>query len=208
MLDKGTHEPRAQAFLEACFKNPSNRILFDALVASSLPNWIITSGCLFQTAWNVMDGKLPEYGVRDYDVFYFDDSDLSWDSENHWVNEFSALNKVLSAPVEVRNQARVHLWYEKKFEQPYPRLKTAFEGIDRFLERVAMVGIYAREDGSPQLWACRLIQNARRSRRRIQQGIVRTVHIDQDLPMIYEQKSYRRLAKEWRNVVVMAWKSG
>ncbi len=187
---------RMQAFLTTCFCNPSNQKLFDALVTSDMPNWIITSGCLFQTVWNVLEGLPPEQSIRDYDVFYFDDGNIDWHAEDEWINKINSLCGILSAPVEVRNQARVHLWYEDKFAHPYPPLKTAFEGIDRFLEQVAMVGIYAVDDGTPRLYAPAGLDD-------VYNRIVRPTYM-QDLPDIYDEKA-RRLSNEWRGVKVLPW---
>ena len=49
--------------------------------------------------------------------------------------------------VEVRNQARVHLWYSKKHGLPYPALLSSTEGIDRFLTKNTKVGIRRTQDG-------------------------------------------------------------
>jgi hypothetical protein len=43
--------------------------------------------------------------------------------------------------VEVKNQARVHLWYEKRFGVPCPALKRATDGIDRYLAAGLCLGI-------------------------------------------------------------------
>src|SRR5260370_9462993 len=47
----------------------------------------------------------------------------------------------LGLKVEVRNQARVHLWYPQKHGLPYPALKSSTQGIDRFLTQNTQVGI-------------------------------------------------------------------
>lgn len=46
-----------------------------------LPGWYLTAGCLFQTVRNVVTDRAPTGGIKDYDVFYFDDGDLSWEAE-------------------------------------------------------------------------------------------------------------------------------
>ena len=51
-------------------------------------------------------------------------------------------------PIEVKNQARVHLWYEAHFGYPYPKLASAKEGIDRLLIPSTCVGV--RRLGSSQ----------------------------------------------------------
>jgi len=43
--------------------------------------------------------------------------------------------------VEVKNQARVHLWYGQRFGRPYPQLHTAKQGIDRYLVAGTCIGL-------------------------------------------------------------------
>ena len=43
--------------------------------------------------------------------------------------------------VEIRNQARVHLWYPQRFGHAYPQLSSARAGIDRYLVACTCVGI-------------------------------------------------------------------
>jgi uncharacterized protein len=58
----------------------------------------------------------------------------------------------LGAKVEVRNQARVHLWYPQKHGLPYPALHCSTEGIDRFLTKNTQVGV-RRTPGGHDLYA-------------------------------------------------------
>lgn len=51
----------------------------------------------------------------------------------------------LGVPVEAKNQAQVHLWYEEHFGYPYPRLANVKEGVDRFL--VPSTCVAARQMG-------------------------------------------------------------
>jgi Nucleotidyltransferase len=44
--------------------------------AMDLPGWYLVAGCLYQTGWNVVTGQPAQAGILDYDVAYFDDSDL------------------------------------------------------------------------------------------------------------------------------------
>jgi hypothetical protein len=52
--------------------------------------------------------------VKDYDVFYFDE-DLSWEAEDAVIQHLGVLTNDLGVTVEIRNQARVHLWYKQRF---------------------------------------------------------------------------------------------
>jgi hypothetical protein len=51
------------------------------------------------------------------------------------------------ATIEVRNQARVHLWYPQKHGLLYPALTCSTQGVDRFLTQNTQVGIRRRPDG-------------------------------------------------------------
>jgi uncharacterized protein len=78
----------------------------------ALPDWYLVAGCLYQTVWNVVTGQPPEAGILDYDLGYFDASNLSWDAEDAVIRAGHVIFAGLPAPVQIRNQARVHLWYE------------------------------------------------------------------------------------------------
>jgi uncharacterized protein len=60
-----------------------------------------------------MTGRPLDYGIKDYDLGYFDDSDLSYEAEDAVIRRVkAAFDEPLRSTVEVRNQARVHLWFE------------------------------------------------------------------------------------------------
>ena len=48
----------------------------------NLSQGFLVAGCLAQTIWNLIGGHAPEANIKDYDIFYFDDSDLSWQAED------------------------------------------------------------------------------------------------------------------------------
>jgi uncharacterized protein len=127
-------------FLHVALKNSINERITRELDALALPDAWLVSGCLVQTVWNVMTGRAVDYGISDYDVFYFD-PDTSWEAEDEVIRKLEERLSKLGAKIETRNQARVHLWYPEKHGLPYPPLKCSNEGIDRFLTANTMVGI-------------------------------------------------------------------
>jgi hypothetical protein len=129
-----------EEFLAAALRNPANDAILTALADHALPDAWLVSGCLVQTVWNVLTRRPVGYGIQDYDVFYFD-SDTSWDAEDRVIRSFAGAAHALGVPIQIRNQARVHLWYEQKFRRPYPPLSRSTDGIDRFLTRNTKVGI-------------------------------------------------------------------
>lgn len=127
-------------FAAAVLSNPVNAAILTRLPALGLADAWLVSGSLFQTVWNAMNGHAPDRGINDYDLSYFD-PDTSWDAEDAAIRRTAEAFADLGAKIELRNQARVHLWYEQKFGAPYPPLTRATDGIDRFLMHCAMVGL-------------------------------------------------------------------
>ncbi|WP_375203587.1 nucleotidyltransferase family protein [Hyphococcus sp.] len=129
---------------------PENELLLEKLPELNLPQCYLTAGCLFQPVWNIQAGQAPDWGIRDFDVFYFDDRDLSWGAEDQVIEQACDLLGPLSSRVEIRNQARVHLWYEQRFGSPVTSLTSSKAGIDRFLIACTCVGV---DIGSREVYA-------------------------------------------------------
>jgi uncharacterized protein len=137
-------EPR---FLADVLRNRFNRAILASWNLLDLPDGWLVAGCLFQTVWNLQAGRAPEADIKDYDIFYFDPADLSARGEQAVQRRVDAKLGALGVPVEVKNQARVHLWYEQHFGFPYPRLSSASDGIDRFLIPATCVGVQRTPSG-------------------------------------------------------------
>lgn len=116
-------------------------VLLERLEDLDLPDWYLTAGCLFQTVWNVVTGRDPGAGIADYDVFYFDDSDLSWEAEDSVIQRGNRIFADLDVDVEIRNEARVHLWYEPKFGVPMPPYSSSEAAIDSFGATTCCLGV-------------------------------------------------------------------
>jgi hypothetical protein len=132
-------------FLAAALRNPANEIIAGQLFELALPDAWIVAGCLVQTVWNVLTQRPVDYGINDYDVFYFD-ADTSWEAEDAIIRKLAERLAPRGITVEARNQARVHLWYPQKHGLPYPPLLTSTEGIDRFLTKNTRIGIRRTRD--------------------------------------------------------------
>jgi hypothetical protein len=127
-------------FLSLIQCNPNNAAILERLPQLGQADCWLVSGALFQTVWNLRSGLPPAHGILDYDIFYFD-PDTSWDAEDRVIARGNDVFADLGVMVQIRNQARVHLWYEKKFAMPYPPLTRATDGIDRFLMQCSQVGV-------------------------------------------------------------------
>lgn len=140
----------SRRFVTEALQNPHNAALLERLPFLGLPDVWLVAGCLFQTVWNLRTGLAATAHIKDYDVFYFDASDLSEDAEQAVQTRVTALFGDLPITVEAKNQARVHLWYERWFGYPYAPLQSASNGIERFLVPCTCVGLQPGREGSDQ----------------------------------------------------------
>lgn len=133
-----------------------NDTLTDVLAraaAMDLPGWYLVAGCLYQTVWNVVTGQAPEAGILDYDLAYFDPSDLSWEAEDAVIQAGSKVFGHLPQPVQIRNQARVHLWYEQKYGVPCLPHESTEAAIDTFEATTACLGVHLAPGGQWRIYA-------------------------------------------------------
>jgi uncharacterized protein len=127
-------------FLALALENRWNAIILDRAPSLGLGDWWLTAGCIAQSVWNGLYGREPDHGILDYDIFYFD-PDTSWVAEDRVISRAAAAFADLPITVQIRNQARVPLWYEEKFGVPFPPVARASDGIDRFPCGTVAVGI-------------------------------------------------------------------
>lgn len=115
-----------------------------------LPDAIVFSGAIYQRVLNHLGGRDLDYGIKDYDVGYFDDSDISYEAEDVVIRRVAAAFQApLRDMVEVRNQARVHVWFERKFGERYAPLTSSAEAPERFVSPMFAVG--ARLDADERM---------------------------------------------------------
>lgn len=81
------------------------------------------------------------------------DPDTSWAAEDAVIRRGADLFADLGVKVEIRNQARVHLWYPQKYAEPYPPLTGTVAALDRFLATACMVGLSPGGAGQPAVAA-------------------------------------------------------
>jgi uncharacterized protein len=140
-------------FRTAVASNPTLMRVLDLAAGMNLPGWYLLAGCLYQTVWNVVTGQPPEAGILDYDLGYFDASDLSWEAEDAVIQAGRKVFAACTVPVQIRNQARVHLWYEPKFGVPCPPHESSEAAIDTFEATCACLGVRLEPGGRWRIYA-------------------------------------------------------
>lgn len=89
--------------IAAAAADPVCAAILDRMPHLGLSEWWLTAGAVFQNVWNAVEGHAPGYGIKDYDVFYFDDTDLSWEAEDAVIRRAADLFHDVPAHVELRN---------------------------------------------------------------------------------------------------------
>ena len=161
--------PRLRGIVRAA---PSLMEVLQTVRTLELPDWLVMSGAVYQRVLNQLTGRVPDYGVRDYDLGYFDASDISYEAEDVVIRRVAtAFDEPFKSTVEVRNQARVHVWFEAHFGEPYTPLSSTAEALERFVCPMFAVGVRLEADdrlhiaapfGLGDLFALRLRPNPRR----------------------------------------------
>lgn len=146
-------EGQRAAFLAIVAADPLLTATLARVRALALPDWLVVSGALYNSVWNHLTGKPPGYGIKDVDLFYFDDTDLSYEAEDAVIRRAAGHFNGLPLPVEVRNQARVHLWYPIKFGRECPRYGNSSESVTYFASKTHAVGVRYGCDGALELVA-------------------------------------------------------
>jgi uncharacterized protein len=141
------------AFLDIIWSDRLVRGALERARDMDLPDWWLVSGVLYNSLWNHLTGKPSGHGIKDIDLFYFDDADHSYEAENAVIRRGEAAFEGLAVPVEIRNQARVHFWFEQRFGAPYPKLNSGKDGVSFFASKTHAAAVRLEADGELRLHA-------------------------------------------------------
>lgn len=161
----------------------------------ALPDSWLVAGAIAQTVWNHRFGFPPAHGINDIDIVYFDASDLSEDAEAEHAAGVRRAFSDLPVWIDVKNEARVHLWYEAKFGYSLKPYTSTTDAIATFPTTATAVGLCPR-NGNLELCAPFGLSD-------LLGGIVRP-NKRQIRREIYEQK-VSRWVKLWPDLNVVGW---
>jgi hypothetical protein len=133
--------------LAAVRADPVAAAVLDRADRLGAPDWALAAGAVYQNVWNALTGRPGGYGVRDYDLAYCDTADLSWEAEDAMIRRAAALFADLPRPVEVRNQARVHIWFEDKYGEARAPLTSTEAALKGYAAPAHMTAVRRGADG-------------------------------------------------------------
>lgn len=132
--------------------NPLLNSIFHKAHELGIDHYYIGAGCVTQSVWNHLFELPLHHGIHDIDFVYFD-SDLSYDKECEMINSVRELYNDIPFFVDVKNQARVHLWYEQHFGYPITPYASLEEAINTWPTTATAVGVRRHVDGAWRVYA-------------------------------------------------------
>lgn len=133
-------------------KDPDLWQLITAASALNIPNLYVGGGSLAQSVWNHLFHKSIGYGFSDVDIVYFD-GDLSEEKEKRVRNQISAALSPNRYDVDVKNEARVHLWYQAHFGMSIKPYSSTEDAISSWPSTATALGVYLDKKQKLQVFA-------------------------------------------------------
>ena len=129
-------------FVERTIKSsPLLGPVFDGWGDVRLPNCWLVAGAVVQTVWNAKHGYSPDHGIKDIDIVYFDAKNLAAEPEQEEEHRIRSLFTNLPVQIDVKNEARIHLWYEARFGFAIAPYQSAEEAIATFPTTATAIGV-------------------------------------------------------------------
>ena len=114
--------------------------LLKILESDGLENYYVTAGCINQTIFNYYHDYDINYGINDFDIVYYD-KDITYEKEDIIIKRLTKRINKLNIKTDIKNQARVHLWYYEKYgikRIPYTSVEDA---ISKFGTTITCIGV-------------------------------------------------------------------
>lgn len=164
--------------------------------ALGIPNLYVGGGSITQSVWNHLFSKPIGYGISDVDIVYFD-TDLSQEKERMVLEQIVKTTKQNQYALDVKNEARVHLWYEEEFGLSIPAYTFTEEAISTWPSTATSIGIFFDQESNLQVFAPYGMYD-------LFSGIVRPnkAMISRE---VYEKKIEKWCSK-WPELNVIGWK--
>lgn len=127
-------------FKEIILKNNVLKTILERLEGYGLDNYYVAAGAINQTVFNYYHNNSMDYLIDDYDIVYYDE-DLSYEREDKIIKEINLLCKDLNVSLDIKNQARVHLWFKNKFGYSIEPNKSVEDAISKWGSTVTCIGV-------------------------------------------------------------------
>lgn len=175
-------------------RHPAICRIFDRWDAIGLPEARLSGSIVAQARWNEAFGFDPLHGIDDADIVYFDAADLSAEAEERAERRIAELFCDLPVRVDVKNQARVHLWYAAKFGHaimPYASIAGAIATFPTTASAIGLRGGDSRDAIAPFGLSDLLLPRVRANAAQITEA--------------YFEKKAARWRRFWPELTILPW---
>lgn len=188
MMDRGMAE---QAIRRIAAGHPVTCAILDRWAAIDLPDVWLSGSLLAQAHWNAVFGLPSLHGIVDADIIYFDADDLSEATEQAVSERVNGIFADLSIRIDVKNEARVHLWYGDRFGREIHPYRSSVDATLTFPTTASAVAIRPDALSAPFGLDDLLHPLVRGNAAQINQAY-------------YEAKA-RRWASFWPDLIILPW---
>lgn len=103
-------------------------------------NYYLSAGCINQTVFNYYHNYDLNYGIEDYDIVYYDE-DTSYEKEDKIIKDLELKLKDLNLSFDIKNEKRVPIWYNKKYNTNRKDYLSVEEAISRWGTTITCLGV-------------------------------------------------------------------
>ncbi len=134
----------------------SSKLLNDVLGAINTckeEKYFVGAGAVAQTIWNAKFGYPDGYGIDDIDIIYFNDINISKEDEEQKLFAIREILKDICQKIDLKNQARVHLWYKEKFGTDIDPIYSIENAISRWPTTSTSIAVRINNDSKIEIIA-------------------------------------------------------
>jgi hypothetical protein len=121
--------------------NPHLQKVASALYAFKAEQCYIGAGAITQTVWNILTNRPVNYGIADIDMVFYNPRNVEEEYERKIVEHLRQVLREYPFWLDVKNEARVHLWYREKFGYDIEPYKSIEAAIDTWPTTATSLGI-------------------------------------------------------------------
>lgn len=104
--------------------------------------FFIAGSTIFKIIFNKRFHMPEMYGIEDIDIIYFDKKETSYEREDEIIKTVKGnVTNNIANILDIKNQARVHLWFKQKYGKeikPYHDIKNVFDRMSTSLQKCAL----------------------------------------------------------------------
>jgi uncharacterized protein len=169
-------------------------------------NWYLGAGCIAQTVWNSLHGFELTRNIEDYDLAYYDSTDLSEETEDKTIRKAQSALGDLGVTIDVKNEARVHLWYNQHFGNAIRPYRSLEDAIASWPTTATSIGVRYEENGNLTVYAPFGLDDlfsmmVRHNKKQVEYFLRGD---DSSIREVYNQKA-QKWVRAWPKLVVVPW---